>query len=53
MSKSLLQDDKKGEIVLLEKLSEDLSNLYLSERYSDVVFVVEEEKIFSKCVINF
>lgn len=48
MSKLLLQDEKKtGEIVLTEKLSEDLSHLYLSERYSDVVFVVENEKIYS------
>lgn len=48
MSKLLLQDEKKtGEIVLTEKLSEDLSHLYLSERYSDVVFIVEGEKIFS------
>ena len=48
MSKLLLQDEKKtGEIVLTEKLSEDLSHLYLSERYSDVIFSVEGEKIFS------
>lgn len=48
MSKLLLQDEKKtGEIVLTEKLSEDLSHLYLSERYSDIIFVVEDEKIFS------
>lgn len=48
MSKSLLQDGKKsGEIVLTEKLSEDLSHLYLSENYSDVIFLVEGEKIYS------
>ena len=48
MSKLLLEDEKKtGEIVLTEKLSEDLSNLYLSERYSDVIFKVEDERIFS------
>lgn len=48
MSKLLLQDEKKtGEIVLTEKLSEDLSHLYLSDSYSDVVFFVEGEKIYS------
>lgn len=48
MSKSLLQDEKQlGEIVLFEKLSKDLSELYLSERYSDVIFIVEDEKIYS------
>jgi hypothetical protein len=48
MSKSLLQDEKKtGEIALIDKLSEDFENLYLSERYSDVVFIVEGERIFS------
>lgn len=48
MSKFLQDDKKVGEIVLTEKLSEDFNNLYLSESYSDVVFVVENEKIYSK-----
>ncbi|CRL03164.1 CLUMA_CG016151, isoform A [Clunio marinus] len=51
MSKSLIQDDKKGEIVLTDRLSDDLKNLYLSENYSDVTFVVENEKIPSHKVI--
>lgn len=46
MSKSLIQDDKKGgEVVLLTKLSDDFANLYLSETYSDITFVIDEEKI--------
>lgn len=45
MSKLLIQDDKKGEIVLTDKLSEDFANLYLSESYSDVTFQVGNEKI--------
>lgn len=48
MSKSLIQDDKKGEIILLTKLSEDFANLYLSENYSDIIFVVDSEKIHCK-----
>jgi hypothetical protein len=48
MSK-FLQDDKKiGEIVLTEKLSDDFNKLYLSENYSDVTFLVENERIPSK-----
>lgn len=54
MSKLLLQDDKKsGDISLVEKLSEDLSHLYLSQRYSDVVFVVEGERIHSASLTSF
>lgn len=45
MSKSLIQDDKKGEIELIHKLSDDFSNLLFSENYSDVTFIVENEKI--------
>jgi hypothetical protein len=48
MSQSLICDDKK-EINLTEKLSEDLSNLFLSESYSDVTFLVENERIPSEC----
>jgi hypothetical protein len=44
MSNSVIQDDKK-EIVLTEKLSDDLSSLYLSENYSDVTFLVGDQKI--------
>lgn len=46
MSNLLEKDKKTGEIVLFEKLSEDLSHLYLSELYSDVSFIIEGEKIF-------
>ena len=45
MSKLLILDDKKGEINLTDRLSEDLAHLYLSETYSDVTFLVEGEKI--------
>ncbi|KAG5677275.1 hypothetical protein PVAND_007045 [Polypedilum vanderplanki] len=52
MSKSLLQTDiKSGEINLTDKLSEDFSKLYLSANYSDVTFIVEDEKIFGHKVI--
>lgn len=45
MSKSLIQEDKKGEIELIQKLSDDFGNLLLSENYSDVTFCIENEKI--------
>jgi len=48
MSKFLQEDKKVGEIVLTEKLSEDFSNLYLSHNYSDVTFLVENERIPSE-----
>lgn len=49
MSK-FLQNDKSsgGEINLIEKLSEDLEFLYLSENFSDVTFIVDDERIPSE-----
>lgn len=44
MSKSLI-DDRKGEIVLTDKLSEDFANLLLSESYSDVTFLIDKDRI--------
>lgn len=44
MSNTVIQDDKK-EIVLTEKLSDDLASLYMSENYSDVTFLVDDQKI--------
>lgn len=41
----LIQDDKKDEIELVSKLSDDLGGLLFSENYSDVVFIVDNEKI--------
>lgn len=41
----LIQDDKKGEIELVAKLSDDLASLLFSESYSDVTFIVDNEKI--------
>lgn len=38
----------KGEIVLTDRLSDDFSNLYLSENYSDILFLVDHERIPSK-----
>lgn len=46
MSQSLLianGSGSVGEIVLTDKLSEDLATLYCSEKYSDVTFLVEDE----------
>ena len=46
-------DDKKnGEIVLTDKLSEDLSCLYLSPEYADVYFLVDNEKLPGKSHFN-
>jgi hypothetical protein len=47
MSKSLIQEDKSGEIVLTDKLSEDFSKLYISGDHSDLTLVVGGERI--KC----
>lgn len=51
MSQKMLQDKKKGEIELVSKLSDDLSTLLFSEIYSDVTFIVENEKIPCKVFI--
>lgn len=53
MSKFLQDDKKVGEIVLIEKLSEDFSNLYLSHNYSDIIFIVENEQIPCKLLTIF
>lgn len=42
MSQSLITNGA-GEIVLTDKLSEDLATLYCSDKYSDVTFLVEDE----------
>lgn len=47
MSKSLI-DDRKGEIVLTDRLSEDFANLLLSESYSDVTFLIGTDRIPGK-----
>lgn len=47
MSKSLI-DDRKGEIVLTDKLSEDFASLLLSENYSDVTFLIDKDRIPGK-----
>lgn len=43
MSQTLIPSGSGGEIVLTEKLSDDLATLYLSEKYSDVTFLVEDD----------
>lgn len=43
MSQTLIPNGAGGEIVLTEKLSDDLATLYCSEKYSDVTFLVEDE----------
>lgn len=48
MSKSLILDGGKGEIVLTDRLSDDFASLYLSENYSDICFLVENESIPSE-----
>lgn len=48
----VIQDDNKGEIELIAKLSDDLGSLLFSESYSDVTFIVENEKISCKVYKN-
>lgn len=43
MSQTLIPNGAGGEIVLTEKLSDDLATLYCSDKYSDVTFLVEDE----------
>ena len=45
MSRLAIQDDKKGEIELVSKLSDDLASLLFSESYSDVIFIIGDERI--------
>jgi hypothetical protein len=45
MSQLLIQDDKKGEIVLSDRLSDDFAGLYLSSFASDISFLVEQDRI--------
>lgn len=45
MSRKLIPTEDQKEIVLLERLSSDFGQLYMSENYSDVTFVVDDIKI--------
>lgn len=51
MSRLAIQDDKKGEIELVSKLSDDLASLLFSESYSDVIFIIGDERI--SCNVSF
>lgn len=53
MSKSLIQDNYKSEIVLTANLSVDFLKLLESEQHSDVCFIVENERVNGKnCVVG-
>lgn len=48
MSKSLIHDDKAGDICIQDKLSEDFERLLLTGQNADIIFVLRGDNIVER-----